>query len=439
MRLRPWYILLPLGCLFGSANVEGQERLPPESRNSPNFWQAAAGVLVTNGVTWGYNRYIQRWPWARVGTRSWRENLGRGFVWDDNSFLDNQFAHPLHGSFYHNSARASGFGFWGSVPFVAVGSATWELFGETITASLNDLVTTTLGGVALGEVTYRLSTLLGASRRGGLNGFGRELGAFVLSPMARAQSLLHQSSEQVERLAEDRFTEPAMISMGRHSGEAFVELAVRYGNPFEPGLLRPSDAVEFRMQVSPHLTGIIQHLSISGLLTRLSLNHSPQQQLVVGVFQHYDMDDLPALQTSGHSLSSALLYQHRLSSRVQLRLNFHAEGLLLGTITSEHGNYWLRDYDIGPGAGARAGASVVRDGWEWLRADGRLLWLHSLYGSGGDHVATFLRARAAVPVLGPLALGAEVGLTTRRSTFNDLPAVSRRAPHVRAYLTWAPS
>jgi hypothetical protein len=292
--------------------------------------------------------------------------------------------------------------------------------------------------VALGEVTYRLSTLLGASRRGGLNGLGRELGAFVLSPMARAQSLLHQSSEQMERLAEDRFTEPAMVSMGRHSGEAFVELAVRYGNPFEPGLLRPYDAFEFRMQVSPHLTGIIQHLSISGLLTRLSLNHSPQQQLVVGVFQHYDMDDLPALQTSGHSVSTAVLYRRRLARATQLHLSAHAEGLLLGTITSEHGNYWRRDYDLGPGAGIRVGAGLVRDGIEWLRLDGRLLWLHSIHGSGANHLATFIRAGASLPLIRPLGVGADVALTTRHSRFPDLPAVTRRVPQVRAYVTWLP-
>jgi hypothetical protein len=157
------------------------------------------------------------------------------------------------------------------------------------------------------------------------------------------------------------------------------------------------------------------------------------------VFQHYDFDDLPALQTSGHSLSTGLLYRHGLNSGTQLRLGFHAEGLLLGTITSEHGNYWRRDYDLGPGAGARLGAALVRNGHEWLRADGRLLWLHSIYGSGGDHVATFLRAGAAVPVLGSLALATDVSVTTRRSTFEDAPAISRRVPTFRAYLTWAPS
>jgi Domain of unknown function (DUF3943) len=430
-------LILAFCCGLGSL-AQAQDRPRAEAAN-PSFWRAALGVVAANWVPWAYNRYVQRWPWAKVGTRTWGENLRRGFVWDDNSFLDNQFSHPYHGSFYHNSARASGYGFWGSVPFVAVGSATWELFGENITASLNDLITTTLGGVALGEATYRMSTLLGSRRGAGPNGFGREVGAFVLSPLGQTQHLLYPGSQEPGHPKSGQATDPALISMGRRSGEVFLELGVRYGNPFDAGAVRPYDVFQFQVQLSPHSTGIIHHLAISGLLTRKSLSTSERNQLVLGVFQHYDFDDLPALQTSGHSVSTALLYRRWLGSRTQLQLRVHGEGVLLATITAEHGNYWRRDYDIGPGAGARLGASLVRDGREWLRADGRLLWLHSIHGSGGDHLATFLRAGATVPFVGPVGVGADVSVTTRHSRFPDLPTVNRRVPRVRAYLTWAPS
>ena len=44
-------------------------------RSGASFWQAAAGVVFTNWVTWGYNRYVQRWPWSKVGLNSWGKNL----------------------------------------------------------------------------------------------------------------------------------------------------------------------------------------------------------------------------------------------------------------------------------------------------------------------------------------------------------------------------
>ncbi|HEX2249270.1 MAG TPA: DUF3943 domain-containing protein [Gemmatimonadales bacterium] len=417
----------------------GESQTPADlqtNSDGPHFWQAAAGVAVANLIPWAHNAFIADWPWARVGTRSWGENLRRGLVWDDNTFHVNNFSHPYHGSVYHNSARGSGFGFWASVPFVAAGSATWEFFGETITASLNDLVTTTLGGVALGEVTYRLSMLLRSNRA--RTGFGRELGAFALSPMARTQGLLHEAGETSRILGESRSTEPAQLAMGRYAGQTFIELAVRYGNPFDPGALRPYDMFELRFQLSPHSSEVIQHVAISGLLTRTRLNRTKHSELMLGVFQHYDLDDLPALQTSGYSVSAALLYRRAFGARMELDLSAHAEGLLLGSITSEQGNYWRRDYDMGPGAGARLGVSLVRDGHEWLRADGRLLWLHSAYGSGGDHVASFLRLKGAIPLLGPVGIGGDVAVTTRHSSFPAAATVRRRVEQLRAYLTWAP-
>ena len=430
---------LVLAACCGLISVAEAQNRPENKPSGPSFWAAAAGIVVANWVPWGYNRYVQRWPWAKVGTRTWGENLRRGFVWDDNSFLDNQFSHPYHGSFYHNSARASGYGFWGSIPFVAAGSATWELFGENIAPSLNDLITTTLGGVALGEATYRLSSALGSRRGAGSTGFGRGVGAFFLNPLGQTQRLLHSSADAPEPVRSGPATDPAVIAMGRRSGEAFLELAVRQGNPFAAGALRPYDVFQFQVQLSPHSTGIIHHLAISGLLTRTRLGTGDKNQLVLGVFQHYDFDDLPALQTSAHSVSTGLWYRGWLGARTELHVRVHGEGILLGTITAEYGNYWRRDYDIGPGAGARMGASLVRDGREWLRADGRLLWLQSIHGSGGNHLATFLRAGATVPFVGPVGVGADVSVTTRHSRFPDLPTVNRRVPRVRAYLTWSPS
>jgi Domain of unknown function (DUF3943) len=429
--------LVAIALLSGVRTSGAQVRMETAQPAGASFVQAAAGVAITNWVTWAYNWYVQRWPWAKVGTESWGQNLRHGFVWDDDCFLDNQLAHPYHGSFYHSSARASGYGFWGSFPFVAAGSAGWELFGENIRASLNDLVNTTLGGMAIGEVTYRLSRLVGSDRDVSRNSFSRELAAFALSPMGRTQSLLSNRAERQPDSA-PLPQESTVLAMGRRSGEAFLELAVNYGNVFDPGNVQPYDAFEFRLQISPGASGIFQRVGISGLLARQSLARSARNQVIFGVFQHYDYEDLTHLKFSGHSVSAALLYQHRIDARSQVRLGAHAEGLALGGISTDRGHFWRRDYDLGPGAGARIGASFARDGLEWLRLDGRLLWLHSIHGSGANHLATFVRLGAAVPVIGPVGLGGDLSMTTRHSRYPDFPPVNQRVRHLRAYLTWIP-
>ncbi|HVQ48285.1 MAG TPA: hypothetical protein VMS62_15760, partial [Gemmatimonadales bacterium] len=89
MRPDPRHALLVV-LLFacGPATARAQANL--ENRPlKPSFWHAAAGVAAVNFITWGYDWYVQRWPWANVGTAAWGHNLRTGFVWDNDLFLDN--------------------------------------------------------------------------------------------------------------------------------------------------------------------------------------------------------------------------------------------------------------------------------------------------------------------------------------------------------------
>jgi hypothetical protein len=395
--------------------------------------------LAANGFPWAYNWYVQRWPWANIGTRAWEENLRVGFVWDDDCFLDNQLAHPYHGSFYLNSARASGYGFWGSLPYVVVGSASWELFLENVKPSLNDFVNTTLGGMALGEVTYRLSSLLGSRRGTGRNPFARELGAFALSPITQTQGLLHGRGRDPGATAESRLEDVGWIGVGRGSSRTYVMFGYEYGSPFDQRATKPYDAFEFTLQLGPDPGAVVRHVGISGMLTRKDLHRSARSQLVLSLYQHYDYNDLPLLEVGGQSLSGALLFRRNFGSRTQLRFGAHLETVLLGAISSDQGQYWRRDYDYGPGAGARLSTSIRRDGRDLLRFDGRFIWLHSLYGARADHIAMYLRLGTAVRLGRFLAVGGDVGVTARHSWYREGPSVTRRVPETRAYLMWSPS
>jgi hypothetical protein len=233
--------------------------------------------------------------------------------------------------------------------------------------------------------------------------------------------------------------EPARLAVGKQAGKTFVELAVNYGSVFSAEAMRPYDAFEFRLQVSPERSEIVQHVGISGLLTRQSLHRSARSHLVLGAFQHYDYDFVPGIKSSGNSVSAALLFQRQLGARNVVNLGAHAEGLILGGISSDQGHYSRRDFDLGPGAGARIGAGFARDGREWLRVDSRIFWLRSIHGSGGEHVAGFLRVGATLPIGRSLGLGTDFSYTTRHSRYPEWTPVTRRASQFQTYLTWSPS
>jgi Domain of unknown function (DUF3943) len=425
------------GSSFALERAEAQEVTHLESSH-PSIWQASIGVAATNWFTWGYNWYIQRWPWSNVSLRTWGKNFREGFAWDDDCFLDNQLAHPYHGSLYLNSARASGYGFWKSVPFVAGGSASWEFLGENIRPSLNDFINTTLGGMAIGEVTFRLGSLLRARPDGVAAGLDRQLASLVVSPLARAQSLVHGASEDPELLTTAQPT-PLRLAVGRHQERTFLQLDVRYGDPFSAEFRRPYDAFDFTLDLGAEAGARVSQIAISGVLARRILHHSERSDLGLGLVQHYDYRQSPVLELGGQSLSAALLYRRRLGSGYHVDMGINAEGLVLGAISSDYGQYWRRDYDIGPGAGGRFSTSLQRNGQILLRLDGRLSWIHSLHGSDGEHVATLLRLSGGLPLRGSFALGGDLESSRRHSMYPDAASVNRKESRVRAYLIWQPS
>ncbi len=432
------------GSLLASG-VDAQQQDNPVDIKGGNFWQAASGIAAVNGLTWFYNWHVQRWAWANVGTRSWWDNLQGGFTWDDDAFGANQVAHPYHGGLYFNSARASGYDFWGSTPFVAAGSLSWELFTENVRPSINDLINTTLGGIALGEVAYRMSSLLSPQNGRAAT---RQLGALVVNPLSEAQSLVHGRSQGLAPATPQ--TRSTLLAVGQRRGvgaspggvstsHPFVGLTFQYGTVFDEQFRRPYDAFEFMLHLSPNEHVVLTHASVSGLLARSTLSHSPRGQLLLGLFQHYDYDDLPLTKSSSQSLSGALLYRGTLSRRMQVDLGLHGEVVPLAAVSTEHGGVRRRDYDFGPGVGGRFTGTLRHDGRELVRLDGRTVWVHSLYASKADHLTTTARLSAAIPVARMVSLGGDVALTLRRSWYRDQLPVAVRFPQFRAYLIWSPS
>ncbi|HOO21971.1 MAG TPA: DUF3943 domain-containing protein, partial [Kiritimatiellia bacterium] len=56
--------------------------------------------------------------------------------------------------------RTNGMSFGWSAAGALGGSLMWELFMETEPPSINDVLATTAGGIALGEITFRISSSL---------------------------------------------------------------------------------------------------------------------------------------------------------------------------------------------------------------------------------------------------------------------------------------
>jgi hypothetical protein len=111
------------------------EGCPPRSVGKALFQTTVVNVF------YGVANLVRGQVTARVTAKTWWANMEQGWVWDLDDFVVNQFGHPYQGNNYFNTGRANGLSFYESAAVAAFGSSTWEYFGETNHASLNDFST----------------------------------------------------------------------------------------------------------------------------------------------------------------------------------------------------------------------------------------------------------------------------------------------------------
>ncbi|MES1988540.1 MAG: DUF3943 domain-containing protein, partial [Pseudomonadota bacterium] len=112
-----------------------------------------------------------------------RHNLSSSWKDDKDPFSINQLGHPYQGSMYHGFARSAGLSYWESLGYTLGGSAFWEIAGEKVPPSKNDMISTGFGGSFLGEALFRMSSLV-LERGGSKPSIWREAGAAMISPSA---------------------------------------------------------------------------------------------------------------------------------------------------------------------------------------------------------------------------------------------------------------
>ena len=193
---------------------------------------------------------------AHITPKTWWANMEQGWVWDLDDFVVNQIGHPYQGNNYFNAGRANGLSFWESAGITAFGSGTWEYFGETNHASLNDLINTTLGGIALGEMFHRTAWLVRDTRATGRGRLWREIAATAIDPVTGVKRFLSGDSSRVsEKPAGHGAVETSrgLVSAGvlwrgsntsafDSAGKAFLELDLLYGDPTNGRSRTPYDA-----------------------------------------------------------------------------------------------------------------------------------------------------------------------------------------------------
>src|SRR4029450_5748786 len=220
------------------------------------FWQTTVVNVVYELANLGRGQVT-----AEISPKTWWANMQQGWVWDLDDFMVNQLGHPYQGNNYFNTGRANGLSFWESAGVTAFGSGTWEYFGETNHASVNDLINTTLGGIALGEMFHRPAWLVRDTHKTGGGRLASEIAATALDPITGVNRFITGDSSRVSDKPPEfvptqlrGHTALGALWLGSNTravssnGEPFLEVDLLYGDPTVGRARTPYDAFDVSLR-----------------------------------------------------------------------------------------------------------------------------------------------------------------------------------------------
>lgn len=355
--------------------------------------------MAANILPFSVNYFIRKIPFSFVSARSIANNLQiSGWDWDEDKFFNNQFSHPYHGSFYYNSFRSEGYSFGQSALATFGGSLLWEIAGERDKAAPNDLINTTLGGIAWGEMSHRLAMRLTHNWRTGRRKNALDIIGIALDPMSSLSALANRKRLITQRGVFDTIGIKLELSTGgrRYSTEAdnqttkirvewFTRMNFVYGAPND-GIKVPFSYFTVMLELGTSDSAILNIARIRGNLTGWNLRQSYLNGHSLLLMLNYDYYNNTAFSYGMQSVHLALNSRFQLPMKSMLQTEVGPSVIGLAAI-SDHESFEgkKRDYDYCSGGGLAGTANLLVCERFNIRTSLSIGWLHTLDGKNASY------------------------------------------------------
>ena len=342
------------------------------------YWQAAAEATGINIGVQLFDRYALNSDFAQTTLRTLKRNFTDGMVWDNDYFITNLFAHPYHGNLYFNAARTNGLSFWESAPYALGGSLMWEFLGETEPPAINDVIATSCGGMAIGEMSHRLSLTILDDRDFGTRRFLREAAAAIINPIQGLHRIFsgdawlvrhdHYRYHDYSKIPVDvsisvgwrYLADDGALFRGVHA--PYINMTLTYGNSVD-GERHTTPYDFFDVEMNSAFGGgqpFVNTLNIVGRLWSTSILDKKDMAGEFGIYQHFNYYDAEPIEDGSeltpYRISEAagfgpgfILSLPQMGGLSKLEQRVFLSGILLGGTKSDYFNVIERDYNMGSG------------------------------------------------------------------------------------------
>lgn len=337
-------------------DVAGRKRAP--------LWRPAGEILLVQSVPFVFNAIFSKPNISKIGFSTIGANLNlKNWEFDNDKFLTNQFAHPYHGNLYFNSFRSNGYSFWQSAPAAVAGSLVWEIAGEINPASYNDMVNTSLGGIVLGEMTYRVAGLIINKRRSGRRRKMQEIMATLVNPVNGFNRLVDKKWGEVS------FTDPEdslMVHLTVDAGarivsktagqvfqqsrtELFGSVKMRYGDPFQ-NYKKPFDNFYIQVEVGNADSALLNTLWVQGSIWSKIVGGGDKSLKILRLTMNYDFYKNTAFEYGGQSLLLTWMARFNPGKHWTINTELGGGAIILAASVDKHRVYpEARNYTYGSG------------------------------------------------------------------------------------------
>ncbi len=398
--------------------------LPALEAGALNF-----GLLaVNNAAGQEYGLVTWRSVWGAFdGSRPW--------TFDQDDFVVNQLGHPYQGMLVHSAARSAGLNFWEAGAYTFFSSLAWELFFEPDAPSINDQITTALGGALLGEALHRLYRALVDVDGPGASSL-RELAASLLSP----------ASAMNRWLFDDRFGQVpsaprglyARVALGVGAGPRLLPRTRAFSTPEAPplqgaltarfvyggaaaaksGAVTPMEHWELDLSGGAPISPMLD-LHLLGLIAGRGIrDHVDTVRALWGLYGQYDLAWNDVARVSGVGLGLGFEADAKVGTRWSLQAGAVASVLgaaASGLVDAEEGEG--RDYLLGPGTGLVMQARAIRHDVGMVGASLRRWRVAGVWAApiGRYEATTYVEAEAAVMLGKRWVLGLQAPVAVQRT------------------------
>ena len=354
----------------------------PDTIYKKSHLKSASRIIAVNSGIWAIEKYIRKDFFVDISWHSVKDNFRSGFMWDNDQFLTNMFDHPAHGSFCYNSARYNGMSYWETLPYDFAGSLIWEMFLEIEPPSINDLISSTIGGLAIGEATHRIAKTLKVSHSGGFTRVSKEIGSFLITPTETIHRLIHGDLWRIRRKSDKYSIIPVKFQAGAGLGYFHINSGslkersrvtlgfnVFYNDPFNLTHSKPFDYFNLKTTIN-FLSDqpFLNKLSIEALVWGKKLELKNNNQIFLGIFQHYNYFDsdtislttqiVPYKISSPASYGLGILYKTK-NKDILFNSELHLNALLIGAGLTDHYHIRKRNYNFGVGFSGKFNSSLL--------------------------------------------------------------------------------